>query len=60
MFINEKTHKNRRFDNIYKRINFETARNLNGGGCSLVSNLLERTATVEDARSSHSMWAVLL
>lgn len=28
----KKPRKNRRFNNIYKRINSETARNLNGGG----------------------------
>lgn len=28
----EKTRKNRHFNNIYKRINSETARNLNGSG----------------------------
>lgn len=30
--MKKKTRKNRRFNNIYKRINSETARNLNSGG----------------------------
>jgi len=49
-----KTRKNRRFNNIYKRINSETARNLNGDRVAvgpLASNLLNRTATVGHARS---------
>lgn len=62
----KKTRKNRRFNNIYKRINTETARNLNGrrwcaGPLSRARRIYWTGPLLWDTRAlSHSMWAVLL